>query len=78
MLQGRAHNAGFENDPEAEEFWHISDAELFPYELTFMDCAWDGESDATGAIAVEATGQWYHHHEAVTLCKNVDAQTLPR
>ena len=42
VLQGRAHDAGLENDPEAEEFWHISDAELFPYELTFMDCAWDG------------------------------------
>ena len=30
--------------------------------MTFMDCAWDGRSDASGAITVEATGQWYHHH----------------
>ena len=25
VSQGRAHDVGLENDPEAEEFWHISD-----------------------------------------------------
>ena len=38
-LQARAHDVGPEHDPKEEQVWYISDVDLSPYELTFMDCA---------------------------------------
>ena len=66
---------------EEEQVGLISDVDFSPYELTFMDCAWDGVSDTIGAITVEATAQLYHHHEAFAhgedVLLDVDAQIPP-
>ena len=72
LLQGYRRGYAAGDPPEEEQFWHIADVDLSPYEITIMDCAWDGEVNARGHRLLEATGQWYHHHEAFALCQGMD------
>lgn len=67
-VRGREALAEAGEPPLEEQWWHMCFVSASPYEVTFQDMVWDGETLPRAGVDLQPTGEFYHQFQAFALC----------